>query len=44
VFEKTAGAQGEHWGDAEGVMVAPESGARLGASDLRSPDARAIGY
>jgi hypothetical protein len=44
VLEKTAGVQGEHWGDAEGVMIEPKSGLRLGASDPRSSDARAIGY
>jgi len=31
-------------GDAEGIMIEMETGARLGASDPRSADARAIGY
>ena len=32
------------WGDAEGIVVDPRSGMRLGASDPRSKDARAVGY
>ncbi len=32
------------WGDAEGILVDPHSGVRLGASDPRSKDARAVGY
>jgi gamma-glutamyltranspeptidase/glutathione hydrolase len=38
------GARGERMGDAEGILVDPETGVRLGASDPRSPDAAAIGY
>jgi gamma-glutamyltranspeptidase/glutathione hydrolase len=38
------GAHGERMGDAEGILVDPATGARLGASDPRSPDAAAIGY
>lgn len=45
VLSKTPGAIGSpRWGDAEGVMVDPASGQRLGASDPRSRDAEAVGY
>lgn len=37
-------AHGERMGDAEGILVDAITGARLGASDTRSPDAAAIGY
>jgi gamma-glutamyltranspeptidase / glutathione hydrolase len=33
-----------YMGDAEAVMVEPRTGTRLGASDPRNPDARAVGY
>jgi gamma-glutamyltranspeptidase / glutathione hydrolase len=33
-----------YMGDAEGVMIEPETGVRLGASDPRSGDSRAVGY
>jgi hypothetical protein len=32
-----------YWGDAEGIMIDPKTGMRLGASDPRSADALAIG-
>ena len=32
------------WGDAEGVLVDPKTGTRVGASDPRAPDARAVGF
>lgn len=32
------------WGDAEGILIDPTSGERIGASDPRSADAAAIGY
>jgi gamma-glutamyltranspeptidase/glutathione hydrolase len=38
------GAHGERMGDAEGILLDLATGARLGASDPRSPDAAAIGY
>jgi gamma-glutamyltranspeptidase/glutathione hydrolase len=38
------GARGSRWGDAEGILIDLTTGARLGASDPRSPDAAAIGY
>jgi len=31
-------------GDVEGVMIEPATGMRLGASDPRNPNARAVGY
>lgn len=31
-------------GDVEGIMIEPGTGVRLGASDLRNPNARAVGY
>ena len=33
-----------HMGDAEGVMIDPANGMRLGAFDPRNPDAAAVGY
>ena len=44
VFANRAGASIEHWGDAEGIVVDPLTGRRLGASDPRSRDAAAMGY
>jgi gamma-glutamyltranspeptidase/glutathione hydrolase len=38
------GARGERMGDAEGILVDLVTGARIGASDPRSPDAAAVGY
>jgi gamma-glutamyltranspeptidase/glutathione hydrolase len=38
------GARGPRMGDAEGIMVDPTTGARLGVSDPRSPDAGSVGY
>lgn len=32
-----------YWGDAEGILIEPSSGSRLGASDPRSADALAVG-
>ncbi len=32
------------WGDAEGILINPITGERIGASDPRSSDAAAIGY
>ena len=43
-FDKSAGSRGEHWGDAEGILIDPISGIRHGASDPRSADAAAVGY
>ena len=37
-------AEGRTWGDAESIMIDPETGHRLGASDLRSPDSAAVGW
>lgn len=41
---KGAGGKGEHWGDAEGILIDLKTGRRLGASDPRSGDAAAVGY
>ena len=32
------------WGDAETIFVDPQTGLRLGANDLRSPDSAAVGW
>jgi gamma-glutamyltranspeptidase/glutathione hydrolase len=32
------------WGDAEGIMIDPKTGLRMGASDPRSSNAAAVGY
>jgi gamma-glutamyltranspeptidase/glutathione hydrolase len=37
-------AAARYWGDAESILVDAETGLRLGASDLRSPDSAAVGY
>ena len=37
-------AAGRYYGDGETILVDPTSGLLLGASDLRSPDAGAVGY
>ncbi|MET0281810.1 MAG: gamma-glutamyltransferase [Steroidobacteraceae bacterium] len=37
-------ADGRSMGDAESIMIDPQTGRRLGASDPRSPDSAAVGY
>lgn len=32
------------WGDAESIFIDPNTGRRLGANDLRSPDSAALGF
>jgi gamma-glutamyltranspeptidase / glutathione hydrolase len=32
------------WGDAEPILIDPQTGFRLGANDLRSPDSAAIAW
>lgn len=44
VFGPKAGKAGNYWGDAQGVMIDPATGLRLGASDPRSQDGLAAGY
>ena len=44
VFAPNAGKPGVHWGDAEGILIDPKTGTRLGASDPRSSGAAAVGY
>ncbi len=36
--------EGRNQGDAESIMIDPDSGLRLGANDPRSPDSAAVGY
>lgn len=36
--------EGPYQGDAETVMIDPDTGFRLGAADPRKPDSRAVGY
>ena len=43
-FHSNSRGTGGSWGDAEGIVIDPKTGARLGASDPRSPNAAAIGY
>ncbi|HEX9425544.1 MAG TPA: gamma-glutamyltransferase [Pyrinomonadaceae bacterium] len=38
------GLNARYWGDVEGIMIEPATGMRLGASDPRNPNARAVGY
>ncbi len=37
-------ADGRSMGDAESIMIDPQTGKRLGANDPRSPDSAAVGY
>ncbi|HEX9783068.1 MAG TPA: gamma-glutamyltransferase [Opitutaceae bacterium] len=37
-------AAGRYWGDAESILIDPETGVRQGAHDLRSEDSGAAGY
>ena len=43
-FKERASYEGAYQGDAETVMVDPETHLRLGASDLRRGDSKAVGY
>lgn len=43
-FHLNSRGSGQSWGDAEGIMIDPRTGARLGASDPRSSNAAAVGY
>lgn len=43
-FSFNARKRGVLWGDAEGIVIDPQTGIRLGASDPRSSNAGAIGY
>ena len=43
-FSAAAGRAGEEWGDAEGILLEPKSGVRIGVTDPRSADAGAVGY
>jgi gamma-glutamyltranspeptidase/glutathione hydrolase len=44
VFAPSASRQGVFMGDAEGILIDPRTGARLGVSDPRSSDACTVGY
>ncbi len=37
-------ATGHTWGDAETILVDPQTGLAQGANDLRSPDSAAVGW
>ena len=43
-FKERASYEGAYQGDAETVMVDPQTHLRLGASDLRRGDSKAVGY
>ena len=43
-FKERASYEGAYQGDAETIMVDPETHLRLGASDLRRGDSKAVGY
>jgi gamma-glutamyltranspeptidase / glutathione hydrolase len=44
LYPNSPEAEGRTWGDAESILIDPESGHRLGAHDLRSPDSAAVGW
>ncbi len=37
-------AAARSWGDGETILIEPQTGRRLGANDLRSPDSAAVGH
>ncbi len=43
-FALSARSSRSTWGDAEGIVIDPKTGTRMGASDPRSPTAAAVGY
>jgi gamma-glutamyltranspeptidase/glutathione hydrolase len=43
-YANATAAEGRSMGDAESIMVEPKSGLRMGASDIRSADAGAVGF
>jgi hypothetical protein len=43
-YANIAEDEGRNQGDAESIMVDPNSGTRLGANDPRSADSAAVGY
>jgi len=43
-YTNSTAEEGRNQGDAESIMVDPDSGTRLGANDPRSPDSAAVGY
>jgi gamma-glutamyltranspeptidase/glutathione hydrolase len=43
-FQERASYEGSYQGDAETIMVAPQTRLRLGAADPRKGDAKAVGY
>ncbi len=44
LYPNSPEAEGRTWGDAESIQIDPETGHRLAAHDLRSPDSAAVGY
>lgn len=44
LYPNSPEAEARSWGDAASILIDRESGRRLGAPDLRSPDAGAAGY
>jgi gamma-glutamyltranspeptidase/glutathione hydrolase len=44
LYPNTPEANARTWGDAESIEIEPDSGRRLGANDVRSPDSGAIGW
>jgi gamma-glutamyltranspeptidase/glutathione hydrolase len=44
VYPNGPEAGGHTWGDAESILVDPDTGMRQGANDLRSPDSAAVGW
>ena len=44
LYKTESASAARYWGDAESILVDPESGLLLGVSDRRSPDAAPAGY
>jgi hypothetical protein len=44
LYANSPEASARSWGDAASVLIEPTTGRRLGAPDLRSPDAGAAGH
>jgi gamma-glutamyltranspeptidase/glutathione hydrolase len=44
LYPNSPEAEGRTWGDAESILIDPETHHRLGAHDLRSPDSAAVGW
>jgi hypothetical protein len=44
LYPNSPEAEGRTWGDAESILIDPQTQHRLGAHDLRSPDSAAVGW